>query len=75
MAPAHRRGAREGGFAVTRPKPWADTTSPAGRMALTVFGGIAEFERALIAERTEDGRRPARQRGVAFGRPPKLRPE
>lgn len=54
-------------------EPWADTTSPAGRMVLTVFAGIAEFERALIAERTEDGRRSARQRGVAFGRPPKLR--
>jgi len=26
-------------------EPWADTTSPAGRMILTVFGGIAEFER------------------------------
>ena len=56
-------------------EPWADTTSPAGRMVLTVFGGIAEFERALIAERTEEGRRSARQRGVAFGRPPKLRPD
>lgn len=52
---------------------WADTTSPAGRMVLTVFGGIAEFERALIAERTEEGRRSARQRGVPFGRPRKLR--
>lgn len=54
---------------------WADTTSPAGRMVLTVFAGIAEFERALIAERTEEGRRSARQRGVAFGRPRKLRPD
>jgi DNA invertase Pin-like site-specific DNA recombinase len=24
-------------------EPWADTTSPAGRMVLTVFAGIAEF--------------------------------
>ena len=29
-------------------EPWADTTSPAGRMVLTVFAGIAEFERELI---------------------------
>lgn len=29
-------------------EPWADTTSPAGKMILTVFGGIAEFERSLI---------------------------
>ena len=56
-------------------EPWADTTSPAGRMVLTVFAGIAEFERALISDRTEEGRRSARQRGVVFGRPRKLRPD
>lgn len=51
---------------------WADTTSPAGRMVLTVFAGIAEFERALIRQRTSAGRMAARQRGVRFGRTPKL---
>ena len=56
-------------------EPWADTTTPAGRMVLTVFGGIAEFERSLIATRTEEGRRAAQARGVPFGRPPKLRPD
>jgi DNA invertase Pin-like site-specific DNA recombinase len=29
-------------------EPWADTTTPAGKMIMTVFGGIAEFERSLI---------------------------
>lgn len=53
-------------------EPWADTTSPAGRMVLTVFAGIAEFERALINERTGAGRKAAKLRGVRFGRPPKL---
>lgn len=53
-------------------EPWADTTSPAGRMVLTVFAGIAEFERTLITERTSTGRVAARARGVRFGRPPKL---
>jgi DNA invertase Pin-like site-specific DNA recombinase len=53
-------------------EPWADTTTPAGRMVLTVFAGIAEFERALITERTNTGRVAARARGVRFGRPPKL---
>src|SRR4051812_15128647 len=53
-------------------EPWADTTSPAGRMVLTVFAGIAEFERALIQERTSAGRTSARARGVRVGRPPKL---
>ena len=56
-------------------EPWTDTTSPAGRMVLTVFAGIAEFERSLIATRTEEGRRAAQARGVPFGRPPKLRPD
>lgn len=53
-------------------EPWADTTSPAGRMVLTVFAGIAEFERALIHQRTSTGRAAAMARGVRFGRPPKL---
>jgi DNA invertase Pin-like site-specific DNA recombinase len=56
-------------------EPWADTTSPAGKMVLTVFGGIAEFERALIRERTGFGRKAAKKRGVKFGRPPKLTTE
>src|SRR3954454_25182207 len=56
-------------------EPWADTTSPAGKMVLTVFAGIAEFERALIHQRTSSGRVAARTRGVRFGRPPKLTPE
>ena len=49
-------------------EPWADTTSPAGRMVLTVFAGIAEFERALIRERTSAGRTEAKNRGGRFGR-------
>jgi DNA invertase Pin-like site-specific DNA recombinase len=56
-------------------EPWADTTSPAGRMVLTVFAGIAEFERELIRERTAGGRASARERGVRFGRPRRLSPE
>jgi DNA invertase Pin-like site-specific DNA recombinase len=53
-------------------EPWADTTSPGGRMVLTIFAGIAEFERELIQERTRAGRTAAQARGVRFGRPPKL---
>ena len=54
-------------------EPWADTTTPAGKMIMTVFGGIAEFERSLILSRTQEGREVAMARGVAFGRPSKLR--
>ena len=56
-------------------EPWADTTSPAGRMVLTVFAGIAEFERELIRQRTSSGREAAKRRGVKFGRPAKLSDE
>ena len=56
-------------------EPWADTTSPSGKMVLTVFAGVAEFERSLIAERTASGRAAARARGVRFGRPRALSPD
>ena len=48
-------------------EPWADTTSPAGKMVMTVFAGIAEFERSVIVERTGRGREAAMRRGVEFG--------
>jgi DNA invertase Pin-like site-specific DNA recombinase len=53
-------------------EPWADTTSHAGKMIMTIFAGIAEFERDLIRERTSAGRKAALARGVKFGRPKKL---
>ena len=51
---------------------WADTTTPHGRLMLTVLGGLAEFERELIRARTGEGRTRAMARGVHMGRPPKL---
>jgi len=56
-------------------EPWADTTSPAGRMVLKIFVGIAEFERELIRIRTEEGKHAAIQRCVTFGRPTKMWPD
>lgn len=53
---------------------WADTTTPHGRLMLTVLGGLAEFERELIRSRTSEGRDRARARGVRMGRRPKLTP-
>jgi DNA invertase Pin-like site-specific DNA recombinase len=52
--------------------PWADTTTPHGRLMLTVLAGLAEFERHLILSRTAEGRSRARSRGIKFGRKPKL---
>jgi DNA invertase Pin-like site-specific DNA recombinase len=51
---------------------WADTTTPHGRLILTVLGGLAEFERELIKARTSEGRARAKARGVHMGRPPTL---
>lgn len=53
---------------------WADTTTPHGRLILTVLGGLAEFERELIRARTGEGRARARERGVHMGRPHSLSP-
>jgi DNA invertase Pin-like site-specific DNA recombinase len=53
---------------------WADTTTPHGRLMLTVLGGLAEFERELIRARTAEGRERAKARGIKLGRKPKLTP-
>jgi DNA invertase Pin-like site-specific DNA recombinase len=62
---------RGGGFRSLK-DTWADSTTAHGRLMLTVLGGLAEFERELIRARTGDGRKRAQERGVRFGRPPKL---
>jgi DNA invertase Pin-like site-specific DNA recombinase len=51
---------------------WADTTTPHGRLMITILGGLAEFERTLILARTNEGRQRAMAKGVRFGRKPKL---
>jgi DNA invertase Pin-like site-specific DNA recombinase len=67
----HALGERQIGFK-SLVDTWADTTTPHGRLMLTVLGGLAEFERELIRARTGEGRKRAQARGVRFGRPPKL---
>jgi DNA invertase Pin-like site-specific DNA recombinase len=54
--------------------PWADTTTPHGRLMLTVLAGLAEFERELIRSRTSEGRARAKAEGRKMGRPYKLTP-
>jgi DNA invertase Pin-like site-specific DNA recombinase len=51
---------------------WCDTTTPHGRLMLTILGGLAEFERELIKARTGEGRARAKAAGVHMGRPSKL---
>ena len=49
-----------------------DTTTPAGRMMMQMVGSFAEFERAMIRERTTAGLKQARKEGRIGGRPSKL---
>lgn len=51
---------------------WANTTSASGRLMVTILGGFAEFERALINSRTAAGRERAKLLGLHMGRRPKL---
>lgn len=51
-----------------------DTTTPAGRMMMQMVGAFAEFERAMLRERTQAGLETARQEGRIGGRRPKLLP-
>ena len=49
-----------------------DTTTPAGRMMMQIVGSFAEFERAMLRERTKNGLDAARRVGRIGGRRPKL---
>ena len=51
-----------------------DTSTAVGRMFFQILGAIAEFEHALMAERTRDGLAAARARGRTGGQRPKLSP-
>jgi DNA invertase Pin-like site-specific DNA recombinase len=52
-----------------------DTTTPAGRMMMQMVGAFAEFERAMLRERTTVGMESARKQGRIGGRRPKLTPQ
>lgn len=51
-----------------------DTSTAVGRMFFQILGAIAEFEHALMSERTMDGLAAARARGRTGGQKPKLGP-
>jgi DNA invertase Pin-like site-specific DNA recombinase len=46
-----------------------DLSTPSGRLMFQIIGAMAEFERALIAERVKAGMRNARAKGHRIGRP------
>lgn len=49
-------------------KEQIDFSSPAGKLMFTMLGAIAEFERDLINERTQEGRERAKAQGKHMGR-------
>ena len=51
-----------------------DTTTASGKLVFGIFAALAEFERALISERTVAGLAAARARGRTGGRPFKMTP-
>jgi len=52
-----------------------DSTTASGRMMMQMLGAFAEFERAMVRERTQAGLRSARAQGRHGGRQPKLSPQ
>ena len=52
-----------------------DTSGPAGRMMMQMLGCFAEFERAMVRERTRAGLKTAREQGRLGGRRPMLMPQ
>lgn len=51
-----------------------DASTAVGRMFFQILGAVAEFEHALMSERTMDGLEAARARGRTGGQKPKLGP-
>jgi len=63
---------RERGVAFVSICEAIDTDTASGRLLFHVMGALAEFERALISERTRAGMEAARVRGARLGRPRRL---
>lgn len=61
----------KGCFIKSLNEQWLDTTSPAGSLMLTIFAGMAQFERSLLHQRCSEGRAVAISKGVKMGRPKK----
>lgn len=59
------------GVTLVSEKESIDTSTATGKLLTTVMCALAEFERALIVERTQEGLKAARARGRKGGRSPK----
>ena len=56
------------GVSLVSNKENVDTSTPSGKLMLTMIGAIAEFERANLLERQREGIAIAKQKGVYKGR-------
>lgn len=68
----HAESLRTQGVGLCSLKEAIDTESSAGQLVFHIFGALAEFERALIRERTRAGLEAARARGRVGGRRKRL---
>ncbi len=66
---------RHQGIALKSLQDNIDSSTAAGELQFHIFGALAQFERALIQERTNAGLASARARGRFGGRPKKLTPD
>lgn len=58
----------KGCFVKSLNESWLDTSSPSGKFMLTVFAGMAQFERELLLQRCGEGRAIAMAKGTQMGR-------
>jgi len=65
---------RKKGVGLISIKEAIDTTGASGKLILTIFAGLAEFERATIRERQREGIASAKKRGKHLGRPKAAKP-
>ncbi|MDA8069957.1 MAG: recombinase family protein [Actinomycetota bacterium] len=63
---------KEAGVQLCSLRDGIDTSTAGGRLQFGIFASLAEFERALISERTKAGLDAARRRGSTGGRPKAL---
>jgi DNA invertase Pin-like site-specific DNA recombinase len=66
---------RERGVAFRSLTEQMDTTTPHGELLFSIFGALAQYERALTQERVRAGLAAAKRRGRRGGRPPEIGPE
>lgn len=58
----------EAGAAFVSHKEQIDTSTPQGRLMMTIFAGLAQFEREQLLQRQREGIEIAKQNGVYKGR-------